>query len=528
MQTFSVALMPIGEPTMYAGVDTRRGARPPPFMPVLSALSRRMRRTLRHRRSSDAFSEADALGDSDGSDGVTRVKRLANAFDAISSCSEVSDAEPSLSYLRSQITGEGITGYGRVTPKTEPRVWTRARRDSLASMDSIASGISAASAPLWRMGSRTESEASTSAAAAAAVASWAEQCSIPVYPPESPTASVSKVKEAERTKAASDTEPAFESREASPPPPYVPDDSPAPTGLFFPPSSTTAPATPESESRSASLTPLQASPKLEEEEEAETEGHLLRMVAHKSAGVDPYAVLRRESGRPSVPVAFDDGVAEEVSHWATARMVTERPAVSIALIPPKPDASPSRNVGRDVAALTHRIRELEARLVAVEKSPSPEPEVQIEMLDDDYDETEHTCPTCSRPTTGYSTPRDLFASTSTRLTASTSSRPSSRAPSRMNSSTASRMTASTSLSTAKGDQEREVSPAMTDTPETENRLIKRPVPAHSWLALLGLRDESGGETRYRDLPVYLFLMGVGVGVGFSAVMVKVVMGKPVR
>jgi hypothetical protein len=47
----------------------------------------------------------------------------------------------------------------------------------------------------------------------------------------------------------------------------------------------------------------------------------------------------------------------------------------------------------------------------------------------------------------------------------------------------------------------------------------------SWLALLGLVDEYGAEPRYRDLPIYLFLMGVGVGVGFSAVVIRVVFAK---
>ncbi|EIW73275.1 hypothetical protein TREMEDRAFT_59440 [Tremella mesenterica DSM 1558] len=105
--------------------------RPPPFMPFLLAVSRRLRRaSLRPRPiSSNSFSfpmqndhpsgsvvlEEDEFPDAEDEDddGLTGVRRMAHAFDNLSSASEASGDEDNLESLGIQLTGESTTGYGR-------------------------------------------------------------------------------------------------------------------------------------------------------------------------------------------------------------------------------------------------------------------------------------------------------------------------------------------------------------------------------------------------------------------------------
>lgn len=482
-------------------------------------MSRRLRRTVRGRRASNSFSEADAVEEDDeDSDGVTRVKRLANAFDAITSASEASDSEPTLSFLRAQLTGDSVEGFGRVTPKTnDTPVWARrARRDSTASAVSTmsaASGMSTASGPIW-------CDRRDSAASAANIPAWSGRESMMSDAmmdeamdavPDSPSLPLAKKKPELEQKRVSDTE-------TSPPPPYHSDagpPSPTRTGLLFPSAADTAPGTPENnDSRSASVTPLHGA-----EMEREESDHLLRMAAHRAAGVNPYAALRREKGRPSLPSVSiraedPDDDDDDDEPWPSLRKVTARPLAVDALAPPSPAtpanvagmrvpstrsvsrSAPSsrrrrereREMEKEMAVLTDRIRELEERLAAVETptpiptppllvTPTPASPVKAPMtpeapaadITDVSMTAAHVCPTCSSPT-----------------------------------------------HSASNSPPRSPAPAPDLTPAERKR---------SWLRSFDLVDDEGDRPRLLDMPIYLFLMGMGVGVGFSAVVVRMLFSK---
>jgi hypothetical protein len=567
-----------------AGLDAQRGGRPPPFLPVLVSLGRKLRRATAmipngppaSSRTGHGHTRApsDVFTDDGEDDDVTRVRRLAHAFDAISSCSESEAEGDTLSFLREQITGDSISGYGRATPRKErEEVKWVPRRESVISVtsdvsavsslsaaasaeaesgaeseaESALSGISGGSQPLWRMG---EADASGSAAAAAsdAVALWAQTCTIPIAeesePEESEVPVNAKEKEKEKDKEASDSA----GERGSPPPPYqhgVETQARTPATLLFPPetdslssSTRSAPrSVPRSAPRSVSLTPLPR--KSDNNDTNENDDHLIRMAAHSASGVDPYRVLRRGSGRPTVIAAMVD---EDSPLWPR---VSRRKASASAS-----KGTPQREVSREVAELTKRIRELEARLVAVEKSPegspdgspegSPEPEAKAEAeaeAEAEEKEEEHVCPNCSHGfALSASTSTRLSASTSSGLTASTSSQPPTASGS-LGASTISISTRSLSPADTATTDATDVTDA-TDasdatavaaplTPETGALVPASQYAAQnlSWLTRLGLVDEYGADHRYRDVPVYLFLMGVGVGVGFSAVVVKVMLAK---
>lgn len=106
-----------------AGVEGIGGSRPP-FLPVLSVVSRKLRRTSRAQRHA-----ALPLPEDMPEPEQTRVRRLAHAFES------ASEAEDDLHALRQQLTGNSIEGYGRATPRTtEKLAWhPRARTDSIGS-----------------------------------------------------------------------------------------------------------------------------------------------------------------------------------------------------------------------------------------------------------------------------------------------------------------------------------------------------------------------------------------------------------
>lgn len=356
-------------------------ARPPPFLPVLAAMSRRLRRA--GSRFSDASTGSSV--DDDAKDQVTRVRRLAHAFEHISSASEASgDEAPSLSVLREQLTGESVHGFGRAAPRTETRNWSR--RDSVASVASVASGISAGSHARWH-----PSDSGDSAGASASV--WVTQLDEEAYArsnasPTAPLRAKAEAKAALELAALADLTQEKGGDSDSPPPPYAP--SPARTGLLFPPNA--SPTTPEPASRSASLTPLRPARAISSSPEPDSPSpsfHMARMGVHRSNGVDPYGVLRRASpgNRPSAmlftqPEEASDQENKPSAHWSTTRRATARPLrpLNSSVSPATAPASPSKSTGtpgslrrrregamaRDVAALTDRIRELEARLAAVE------------------------------------------------------------------------------------------------------------------------------------------------------------------
>lgn len=105
-----------------AGVEGIGGSRPP-FLPVLSVVSRKLRRTSRAQR------HAALPLPEDMPEEQTRVRRLAHAFES------ASEAEDDLHALRQQLTGNSIEGYGRATPRTtEKLAWQpRPRTDSMGS-----------------------------------------------------------------------------------------------------------------------------------------------------------------------------------------------------------------------------------------------------------------------------------------------------------------------------------------------------------------------------------------------------------
>lgn len=105
-----------------AGVEGIGGSRPP-FLPVLSVVSRKLRRTSRAQR------HAALPLPEDMPEEQTRVRRLAHAFES------ASEAEDDLQALRQQLTGNSIEGYGRATPRTtEKLAWQpRPRSDSIGS-----------------------------------------------------------------------------------------------------------------------------------------------------------------------------------------------------------------------------------------------------------------------------------------------------------------------------------------------------------------------------------------------------------
>lgn len=103
-----------------AGVEGIGGSRPP-FLPVLSIVSRKLRRTSRAQRHA-------ALPLPEDMEEPTRVRRLAHAFES------ASEAEDDLFALRQQLTGNSIEAYGRATPRTTEKVaWQRHRSDSISS-----------------------------------------------------------------------------------------------------------------------------------------------------------------------------------------------------------------------------------------------------------------------------------------------------------------------------------------------------------------------------------------------------------
>ncbi|CAK9786227.1 hypothetical protein CC85DRAFT_328428 [Cutaneotrichosporon oleaginosum] len=307
------------------GVD-QGVARPPPFLPVLAVVSRRLRRT--GSRLSECSTSTDASAEEKE---VTRVRRLAHAFEHISSASEASGDEASLSVLREQLTGESVHGFGRAAPRPEARNWSR--RDSVASVASIASGISAASHARWR-----PSADSTTVWVTHDEDVYAAGNASPTAPLRAKAEAKAALELAELAGLAKDN---------SPPPPYAP----SPARSFAPTTpprardSSPEPASPSpSPSPSASASaPASASPP--------SPSHMARMGAHRSNGVDPYAVLRQ---RP----------APDKPHWTTTRRASGTPGS----LRRRREAA----MAREVAALTDRIRELEARLAAVE-TPADSP-----------------------------------------------------------------------------------------------------------------------------------------------------------
>lgn len=473
--------------------------RPPPFLPVLAAMSRRLRRRGASRPS-DTRTESD-LG-SDVESQVTRVRRLAHAFDVISSASEASDSEgPSLSMLREQITGESVQGYGRAVPKADMRNW--ARRDSVASIASGVSVVSAGSSMSWR-----PADTSTSASV------WVGDVADDEYARtnSSPTAPLRAKAEAraalELAELANISGQKSGLSSDSPPPPYdnasaVP--SPTCAGLLFPPTTARgSPVTPSASdaNRSGSLTPLRHSFSPEPNSSPSPSTHMVRMGGHRASGVDPYAVLRRSSrgGRPSALLFTQEENKEEnegsesgdsdaenkplnSQHWSMTRRVTARPlrplnpvtlspAATAAKTPSKPNAAgtPSSlrrrrelSMAREVANLNGRIRELEDRLALVET------------------------PAASALGIGNQTNQD-------------------------------------GVNTPEKENKEEAKEAKR-TDKTPHALVPR--LSGGWLAFIGLADADGTEPRLQDVPAVLFLLGVGVGVGFSAVVVRLLLHRRV-
>lgn len=506
--------------------------RPPPFLPVLAALSRRLRRRSA-ARVSDANTEAES--EHGGEDQVTRVRRLAHAFDVISSASEASgDEGPSLSVLREQLTGDSVHGFGRATPKTEPRNW--ARRDSVASVASAASGMSAGSLNSSRWRQRMVSDASDASASSAAV--WVTEIAEHAARNESPTAPLRAKAEAKAAlelaelaslahSQAKDT--SSKAANDSPPPPYDTSVVPSPAAhpaLLFPPTSVASPQTPDGATRSGSLTPLRpvhgpnsSSP---ESDSSPSPSHMHRMASHRAGGANPYGALRRSSrgarptalmftheeakskeatpGGTNVDEDGDDADSDaenkppnkhSQAHWSTTRRVTARPLrpLNPATLSPSPSApqtppisglpggkTPSaapavtptslrrrreRDMAREVASLTDRIRELEARLAVVE--------------------------TPAASTTG--------------------------------SAAGSALCEAADAEAAEIDSGESAASPTKPPPESDD-VVPYSRPPLGWLARFGLADADGTEPRLQDVPAVLFLLGVGVGVGFSAVVVR--------
>ncbi|KAL1405970.1 hypothetical protein Q8F55_007652 [Vanrija albida] len=491
------------------------GSRPPPFFPVLQSLSRRLARNVRHGRrlsdASEASSAADRQNDSDGVADVTRVRRLAHAFEAASEVG--SDDAPSLSALRAQVTGNSVEGFGRATPKygSNGASWKRTRRDSEISSVSEAPSHPAPTGPRWRQ--RRDSNASVVSAisgvsaisASANVPRWRQEVAVgspprsvsnptvspprsvsnplhnsPARSPHSATGSpssspkgalcnlspISPLQPISERPATSQAVPVvatspddpFTDRQvgvvgitgASPPPPY---ENAFPPSLLVP----EPPRTPEgtAASRSASATPLRP--------EVHVSPHFSPHARHR----DAYAGLRRAPGRPR---AYSDETEESNTsddegseakapragdHWSTTRVVTLRPktpkTASATLAPPSP-------------AL---------------KTPAP---LSV-----------HTTPGSRRR--------------------------------------------------RKGEMEREVTSLTDRIKELEARLSAMETPPVLSPALSpgsvaganavsndsgapeGVPDDGPRDEGPRDLPIYVFLVGLGVGVGVSAVVARVLLAQ---
>lgn len=110
-----------------AGVEGIGGSRPP-FLPVLSVVSRKLRRQNRAQRHAALPLPEDMVEEPE----QTRVRRLAHAFES------ASEAEDDLHALRQQLTGNSLEGYGRATPRTREKLaWhPRPRADSITSVGS--------------------------------------------------------------------------------------------------------------------------------------------------------------------------------------------------------------------------------------------------------------------------------------------------------------------------------------------------------------------------------------------------------
>lgn len=103
--------------TKSIALNDRNSSRPPPFLPLLLSISRRLRRTSIQ---ADQFDPVDPactiLHETDEDDEVSGVKRMANAFELRDSASDASEAEEDIRggarALRAQLTG-GNEGWER-------------------------------------------------------------------------------------------------------------------------------------------------------------------------------------------------------------------------------------------------------------------------------------------------------------------------------------------------------------------------------------------------------------------------------
>lgn len=487
---------------------------------MLQSLSRRLARNVRHgRRLSDA-SEASGIGnrnndDSDGAADVTRVRRLAHAFEA---ASEVGSDDAPLSALRAQVTGNSVEGFGRATPKygSSSASWSRTRRDSeTSSVVSAAPSQPVHSGPRWRQ--RRDSNASAVSAisgvsaisASANVPRWRQEVaggspprsvsnptgspprsvSNPLHPspvrsPHSPSPSpgpspksqlrglgaVSPISPLQPISerpvpsqavpvAATAPDDPFTDREvrvtgASPPPPY---ENAFPPSLLVP----EAPRTPEgtgASSRSASATPLRP--------EVHVSPHLSPHAHH----FDAYANLRRGPGRPR---AYSDETEESDTsdddsseakpragdHWSTTRVVTLRPKTPKTFAPPSPAlktlAPPSPALKTPAPASAHTTPGSRRRRVKREM------EREVTALTDRIKELEARLSAVETPPV--------------------------------------------------------LSPAADNAPLNA---LPYDSPQNERMPSDGAKDDSA-----RDLPLALFLVGLGVGVGVSAVVARVLMSR---
>lgn len=389
-------------------IDFSNASRPPPFLPLLQSISRRLRRSSlqsRIARTSDshrsstvtAIADESALGTgslvleeeevrSDDEAELTGVRRMANAFDARGSASEASgDEEPGPEKLKAQWTGGSTSSesWKRVELKrndtggSRAGGFTRKRRESLQSQGGMAD---VKSSPVGRNDEVRESSPDSEIG--------------------TPMDDVAEEVDMSRSTIKGEVEVSTtELEEPSPPPPYASPSSltqsprvDLPTRLLreetpLRSDRSSITPTPDRPHESSSLGLSPSTPIDTPSKESVGFSHMSHMLEHKTLGVNPYAALRRTSStnsanggsrlpsissiRSSTP--GDDEL--EATRWTTARRVTLRPDPVQGLFRAQA-TSPEKShreveMETQVASLLDRIKDLETRLNRVSRPSTP-------------------------------------------------------------------------------------------------------------------------------------------------------------
>ncbi|WVQ80341.1 hypothetical protein IAT38_002446 [Cryptococcus sp. DSM 104549] len=514
--------------------------RPPPFLPLLQSIARSLRRNslslpfphTHPHHADDTFTHEPTLleetdeddGSDDGEDGPTGVKRMIIAYDARSSASEASgdESDASASYhpaeLKPQHTGESVVErWKRWEEKGEERyrspreyngspivgvsggggyVYGLEKRRRNVSDASDGSDLSTGSGSMGDVeNSPTMEQALLEAEAHGVVLEEGDDLgdgTIKAVPPNPSTASSSAL-------------PKSALPGLTPPPPYTStfgdDANPATPSHLTPQrvhssreghfSVTPTPERPRqvSTSTSAAATGLRITASSPDTTPSKTHPSdsphaMTNMAQHLVSGANPYGTLgRTSSGRRRFPESrplggvgeSDEGEGEEEGRWETARRVTIRPS-----------RAGAQSLFTQDDAEEERKREEEAAVkVEKEKSEKAEEEREKEKERKRKEQMEEQMAKLI----------ERIKELETKLDAVTA--PPSAATS-----------AAGSIGSAAG-----------------NELARARARETTLLDMLGWgkgeQEDDGLPTRVKELPAYLFLVGVGVG----AVMVRVFFGR---